>query len=224
MGPGADDVVPPRRGDAARPQGGPAAAPGRRRGRGGPRAARGARPALRTAAAVQGVQAGRRRPPDPAGGGVEASPARGGAGGALRDPAARGAHRHRPRPVRGARRQGPRAEGRARGLPPAHPRRSRQRARAGGADGRAAAAQRHDDLPGPVRRLTRHPDHGGAVPGPARAVPRGRGRLRPGHPARRADRPLDRRRGRGRRVPHRRVRGSTRTASRTHDVPEEQHP
>ena len=47
--------------DPARPQGGPAAAAGRRRGRGGPRAARGARPAVRPAAAVQGVQAGRRR-------------------------------------------------------------------------------------------------------------------------------------------------------------------
>ena len=50
VGPGADDVVPPGGRHAARPQGGPAAAPGRRRGRGGPRAARGARPALRPAA------------------------------------------------------------------------------------------------------------------------------------------------------------------------------
>ena len=56
-----------------------------------------------------------------------------------------------------------------------------------------------DDLPGAVRRLAGHADHGGAVPVAARAVPRGRGRLRPGHPARRADRPLDRRRRRGRR-------------------------
>ena len=53
--------------------------------------------------------------------------------------------------------------------------------------------QRHDDLPGAVRRLAGHADHGGAVPRAARAVPRGRGRLRPGHAARRADRPLDRR-------------------------------
>ena len=42
VGPRADHVVPAGRLDAARPEGGPAAAPGRRRGRGGPRAARGA--------------------------------------------------------------------------------------------------------------------------------------------------------------------------------------
>ena len=60
----------------------------------------------------------------------------------------------------------------------------------------------HDDLPGAVRRLPGHADHGGAVPRAAGAVPRGRGRLRPGDPAGRADRALDRRRGRrGRRSP-----------------------
>ena len=50
-----------------------------------------------------------------------------------------------------------------------------------------------------------HADHGGAVPVAARAVPRGRGRLRPGDPAGRADRALDRQRRR--RVRDRRVRG-----------------
>ena len=215
VGPRADDVVPPRRGHAARPQGGPAAAPGRRRGRGGPRAARGARPALRPAAAVQGVQAGRRRPRRP---GWRGSP------GDTRAPSGwrSGSPTLLPEVLIGigldqfaalaAKALEPKAG--ARGLAAAHPRRPGQRARAGRADGRAAAAQRHDDLPGAVRRLAGHPDHGGAVPGPARALPRGRGRLRPGHPARRADRPLDRGQRRRRRLPHRRVRGRARSASR----------
>ena len=62
LGPGQGDRVPRRRGDPARPQDRPAAARGRGRGRGGPRAARGARPAVRAAAAVPGLQAGRRLP------------------------------------------------------------------------------------------------------------------------------------------------------------------
>ena len=69
-------------------------------------------------------------------------------------------------------------------------------ARAGRPGGRAAAAQRHDDLPLAVRRLARHPDHGRPLPLAARAVPRGGGRLRPGLPAGRAVGPLDRGRGR----------------------------
>ena len=56
---------------------------------------------------------------DAAGGGVPAAPALGRAGGAVRDPAARGADRHRPRPVRGAGRQGARAQAGARGRPAA---------------------------------------------------------------------------------------------------------
>ena len=66
VGPRPGHRVPRRRRDPARPQGRPAAAQRRGRGRGGPRAARGARPALRPAAAVPRVQAGRRgvRRPD----------------------------------------------------------------------------------------------------------------------------------------------------------------
>ncbi len=59
----------------------------------------------------------------------------------------------------------------------------------------------HDDVPGALRRLTRHADDRRALPVAARAVPRGRGRVRPGQPARRADGPLDRRRERGGRGP-----------------------
>ena len=60
MGPRPGQRVPGRRGHAARPQGGPAAAVGAGRGRGGPGAARGPRPAVRPAAAVPRVQGGRR--------------------------------------------------------------------------------------------------------------------------------------------------------------------
>ncbi len=95
----------------------------------------------------------------------------------------------------------------ARARPAAHPRGAGQRPRAGRDRGRAAAPPGRDDLPRAVRRLAGHADHGGAVPVAARAVPRGRGRLRPGDSARRADDPLDRRRRRGRRGPgDRRVR------------------
>ena len=66
-----------------------------------------------------------------AGRGVAAPPARGRPGGALRQPAARGADRHRPRRVRGAGRQGDGAQAGARGVAAAHPRRPGQRARAG---------------------------------------------------------------------------------------------
>ena len=62
---GAGQRVPRRRGHPARPQGRAAAAVGRGRGRRGPGAARGARPAVRPAAAVPRVQAGRGRPGGP---------------------------------------------------------------------------------------------------------------------------------------------------------------
>ena len=68
---------------------------------------------------------------------------------------------------------------RAGGLAPAHPRAGGQRPRAGRDHRRPAASHEHDDLPGAVRRRTRHADQGGAVPGAARAVPRERRRLRP---------------------------------------------
>ena len=70
---------------------------------------------------------------------------------------------------------------------------------------RPAARSGIADLPGPVRRLARRADHGRALPLAARALPRGRGRLRAGQRARRADAcagPVRRRRGRD----HRRVR------------------
>ena len=54
-----------------------------------------------------------------------AAPARGRARGAVRDAAARGADRHRPRAVRGAGRQGAGAQAGARGVAAAHPRRRR---------------------------------------------------------------------------------------------------
>ena len=155
--------------------------------------------------AFKGIAGGAR---GAAGGGVQAAPAVGRAGGAVREPAARGADRHRPRPVRGAGGQGARAQAGARGRPEPHPRHPGERPRAGRDRGRAAASTGRDDVPGAVRRLAGHADHGGAVPLAARAVPRGGGRLRPGDPARRADGPLDRRRRRGRRGPgDRRVRG-----------------
>ena len=79
-----DDHIPGRRGDAAGPQGGPAAARGRGARRGGPRAARGARPAVRAAAAVPGVQACRGDVRRTRGRGAAQLSAVGGAGGALR--------------------------------------------------------------------------------------------------------------------------------------------
>ena len=192
LGPRADHVVPARGVHPARPQGRPAAAAGRRRGRGGPGPARGPRPALRPAHAVPRVQAGRRGARAAARRRVDATPAAGRARGPLRHPAARGAHRDRARRVRPPRRQGAGAQAGARGVPAAHPRRQGQRPRAGGAGGRPAAAQRHDDLPRALRGLAGQAHHRGAVPVAARAVPRGRRRLRPGDPAGRADRPLDR--------------------------------
>ena len=77
----------------------------------------------------------------------------------------------------------------------AHPRACRERARAGHGRGGSAQGQRHADLPGAGRRRARHDDPGGAVPGAAGAVPRGRGVLRPDDPARRAEHPMDRHRG-----------------------------
>ena len=57
--------------------------------------------------AFKGIAGGAR---GAAGGGGQAAPALGRAGGPVRDPAARGADRHRPRPVRGAGGQGARAQ------------------------------------------------------------------------------------------------------------------
>ena len=199
VGPRADLVVPAGRGHPARPQGGPAAAAGRRRGRGGPRAARGARPALRPAAPVPRVQADRGGARAAAGGGVARHPRSVGLedrfanllpevliGIGLDQFAALAAKALEPKPVLEVALHHIHAD-------------PGQRPRAGGDRGRAAAAAGRDDVPRAVRRLARHPHDGGAVPVAARAVPRGRGRLRPGHPARRADDPLDRRRRRGRR-------------------------
>ena len=76
----------------------------------------------------------------------------------------------------------PKDEPYARARAPARP--AGQRPRPGGDDRRAAAAYPVDDVPCAGRRLTRPAHHGGALPGPARAVPRGRGRVRPGHAAR----------------------------------------
>ena len=193
VGPRADHVVPGRRRHPARPQGRPAAAAGRRRGRGGPRAARGPGPALRPAAAVPRVQAGRRR--DARTGwprsrcGTRARSAwriasrrccpRCSSAIGLEQFARLAAKAMAPKPV-------PRST-----LAP-HPRTPGERARAGRPRGGPAAAHRHDDLPRAVRRRTRHAHHGGAVPVAAGALPRGRGGLRPDDAARRAHRPLDR--------------------------------
>ncbi len=79
-------------------------------------------------------------------------------------------------------------------------------------------------LPGADRRRRRDARHRGPLPRPARAVPRGRRRVRPGRAARRADDPLDRR---GRRATSRWTTSSTSrqtagcddvTTSRTTDV------
>ena len=61
LGPGPGQLLPGRRGHPARPEGRPAAAVGRGRGRGGPRPAGGQGPAVRPAAAVPRVQGGRGR-------------------------------------------------------------------------------------------------------------------------------------------------------------------
>jgi hypothetical protein len=121
VGPGADDVVPAGRLDPARPQGRAAAAAGRRRGRGGPRAARGARPALRPAAAVPRLQAGRRVLETRLAASRSGTRGRSGWRSAS-PPAARGADRHRPRAVRRAGGPGAGAQAGARGLAAAHPR------------------------------------------------------------------------------------------------------
>ena len=145
-------------------------------------------------------------------------PRGGRAGGPVRDAAPRGADRPRAGGVRRPRGQGDGAQAGLRRRPRAHPRAHRQRPRAGHRGGRPAAAAGHDDLPGALRRLAGHADHGGPVPGAAGAVPRGRGLLRPGHPAGRAHGPVDRRRGRGR-GDHRRVR--RRARGRAEEQPEQ---
>ena len=81
------------------------------------------------AAVLEGRLAGR----------VAAPPALGRPGGAVRQPAARGADRHRARAVRRPRGEGDGAEAGARGVAPAHPRGQGQRPRAGRPGGRAAA-------------------------------------------------------------------------------------
>ena len=132
VGPGPDQLVPRRRGHPARPQGRPAAAPGRGRRRRGPGAAGGPRPAVRPAAAVPGVQAGQRldrcRPLDEPG---PAPPASRRAGGALRRAAARGRAGRLRRRARRARRPGAGAPEAPAGVagPPARP--AGQRPRAG---------------------------------------------------------------------------------------------
>ena len=148
-------LLPARRRDPARPQGGPAAAVGRGRGRGGPGAARGARPALRPAAAVPGVQGGRRDLRRPDGGLGQAVPAAGAARGAVRRAAARAAVRDRPGRVRGPGRPRAHAQGAAGGVDRAHPRRVRLHQGAGGADGGAAARARARRRSGSCRRARR---------------------------------------------------------------------
>ncbi len=96
----------------------------------------------------------------------------------------------------------------------AHPRPDGERAGAGHAGGRAAAAAGHHDVPGAVRRLPGPADHRRAVPRAARAVPRGRGVVRPDDPDGGAVGALDRCRGRRGRH-HRRVRRGTPSLGRS---------
>ena len=134
----------------------------------------------------------------PAGGGVAPSPARGRAGGPVRDPAARGADRHRAwssSPPWRRRRWSP-SRCRAVAVDHIHAPRVSVREQATLVVERLRRL-RHDDLPGAVRRLARHADRRRPLPGPAGALPGGGGRLRPGEPARRADGAVDRQRGRG---------------------------
>ena len=172
LGPRPGQRVPRRRLHPARPQGRPAAARRRRRRRGGPRAARGPRPAVRPAAAVQGLQAGGRVPARAGGRGRPALPARGRRWSRASPTwCPRCCSTSTPRAVRRARRpgahpQGPRGRQR---LAPARPGvsvaeqllvvRNQLRARGDG------------DLPGAHRRLRAHPRGGRPVPGPAGAVP-----------------------------------------------------
>ena len=85
-----------------------------------------------------------------------------------------------------------------------------------------APGQRHDDLPGAGRRRPRHDDPGGAVPRAAGAVPRGRRVLRPDDPARRAEHPLDRHRGRRGRDQRRVRRGASRRSRAPVDEPDDE--
>ena len=98
-----------------------------------------------------------------------------------------------PRAVRGARRGGHGAQAGAGGDDRPRARPARQRARAHRDPARPAAPRRLGHLPGAGQRL--HRDHRGRrpVPGPARALPRRLGRLRPGRRAGRAAGALDRR-------------------------------
>ncbi len=181
----------------ARPQGGAAAAVGRGRGRGGPGAARGAGPALRPAAAVPGVQGGRRgvRRPD---GGRRRSGSRGGCRSSRGSPgccpscssrlARRSSRRWRP---------GRSPQGAAGRVDRAHPRRVRLDQGAGGADRRTAARAREGVVPAAVVGRGGQLRDRRVVPGAARALPRGCGLVRAGRAARRAVRELDRRRPRG---------------------------
>ena len=178
VGPRADLVVPAGRRHPARPQGRPAAAAGRRRGRGGPRAARGARPAVRPAAAVPRLQAGRLGP-------RAADGRRGAAASRARSGSRSGSPTLLPEVLiglgleefAGLAAPGAGAQAGAGAVAGAHP-----RARRSASASRPASwsdrlrGPGHDDLPGALRRLAGHADHGGAVPRAAGAVPRGRGR------------------------------------------------
>ena len=196
-GPRPGQRVPRRRRHAARPQGRPAAARGRGRRRGRPRAARGPRPALRPAAAVQGLQAGRGVPARP---GRSRPPRRFARDAALEPRFAEllpevllGLG---PRAVRRPRRPGP---GRARGpevVSVAH-----LHAPAVSVAEQLLLVREHlartgdGDLPLPDRRLRAHARGGRPVPGAAGALPAAAGQLRAAHAARGAARALDRRAG-----------------------------
>ncbi len=121
LGPGPGQLFPRRRGDPARPQGRPAAARGRGRGRRGPRPAGGQGPALRPAAAVPRLQGGGRPLRGPDGRpGPPVRPARAD-GATVRRAAARGPAGPRPGRVRPHRRPGARPPPGAGGVHRAHP-------------------------------------------------------------------------------------------------------
>ena len=221
LGPGPGQLLPGRRRDPARPQGGPAAAVRRGRRRGGPGPAGGQGPAVRPAAAVPRLQGGRRRssrarwPTRAAGSRAGCRWSRGSPTCCPRCCSASGRG-----PVRGDRRRGaaPRAGRRwsrprtctSRAPPCAsRPRSSPARLRAAGPG--LVPASSSAGLRGYLRGRR-------AVPGRARAVP-GQVRLvRAGDAARRAVRHLDRRpggrRGERRRMARRHVTSTTGPVSR----------
>ncbi len=217
MGSRRGERVPRRRGHPPRPEGSPAAALRRGRGRGGPRAARGARPAVRATAAVPRLQGGVGPLRRAHGRGGEAVPPHGRPRAAVRRAAARGAHRHRSRPVRRDGCPGAGAQAGARGVDRAHPHAARQRARAGGDHRRPAASAPDHDLPCTHRRLRHHAARHRAVPRAPRALPRAGRHVRADHAPGRPDHPLDGHRGdrdRGDGRVRRRARGRSRGGDR----------